>query len=94
MRPNISSHFTKVLDQNRQNTFAQLGQIADGWYLAGGTALALQIGHRVSYDFDFFSQTKIGSDFRKQVVDVFGDQVRFSMDTAEQLTYFDTTWMI
>lgn len=27
-----------------------------GFYLAGGTALALQIGHRESQDFDFFSQ--------------------------------------
>jgi hypothetical protein len=25
-----------------------------GFYLAGGTALALQIGHRVSVDFDLF----------------------------------------
>jgi len=27
------------------------------FYLAGGTALALQIGHRISYDLDFFSAT-------------------------------------
>ncbi|MBI5082561.1 MAG: nucleotidyl transferase AbiEii/AbiGii toxin family protein [Chloroflexi bacterium] len=27
------------------------------FYLAGGTALALQIGHRVSHDLDFFSST-------------------------------------
>lgn len=27
-----------------------------GFYLAGGTALALQIGHRTSIDFDFYSQ--------------------------------------
>lgn len=27
-----------------------------GYYLAGGTALALHIGHRQSVDFDFFSQ--------------------------------------
>jgi len=26
----------------------------DGWYLAGGTALALQVGHRQSIDLDFF----------------------------------------
>src|SRR3989338_5979235 len=26
-----------------------------GWYLAGGTALALQVGHRVSVDLDFFT---------------------------------------
>jgi len=28
------------------------------WYLAGGTALALQVGHRRSFDLDFFSQEK------------------------------------
>ena len=26
-----------------------------GWMLYGGTALALQLGHRTSVDFDFFS---------------------------------------
>jgi hypothetical protein len=26
----------------------------DGWTLAGGTGLALQLGHRISEDFDFF----------------------------------------
>lgn len=29
-----------------------------GWYLAGGTALALQAGHRVSVDLDFFTTEK------------------------------------
>ncbi len=28
------------------------------WYLAGGTALALQAGHRKSYDLDFFTERK------------------------------------
>src|SRR3990167_7778162 len=32
-----------------------------GFYLAGGTALALQIGHRTSIDFDFYSQKKFSS---------------------------------
>ena len=26
------------------------------WYLAGGTALALQVGHRKSFDLDFFTE--------------------------------------
>lgn len=30
-----------------------------GFYLAGGTALALQIGHRISVDFDLFSNEPI-----------------------------------
>jgi hypothetical protein len=36
---------------------AYLGRqsILDGFYLAGGTALALQIGHRVSTDLDWFT---------------------------------------
>lgn len=29
-----------------------------GFYLAGGTALALQIGHRTSLDFDFYTEKK------------------------------------
>ena len=29
-----------------------------GWYLAGGTALALQVGHRESVDLDFFTVRK------------------------------------
>ena len=32
--------------------------ISDNFYLAGWTALALQLGHRRSADLDFFSQTK------------------------------------
>lgn len=35
------------------------------WYLAGGTALALQIGHRVSIDLDFFTHEK---DFDAEII--------------------------
>jgi Nucleotidyl transferase AbiEii toxin, Type IV TA system len=38
--------------------FPRLSAFPD-FYLAGGTALALQIGHRVSVDFDFFSSDPI-----------------------------------
>lgn len=31
----------------------------DGFYLAGGTALALQIGHRISTDLDWFSTERL-----------------------------------
>jgi hypothetical protein len=50
--------FEKVLSKNAKNTLAVLGksELFKNSYLAGGTALALQIGHRHSYDFDFFSR--------------------------------------
>jgi len=31
---------------------------SSGWYLAGGTALALQVGHRRSVDLDFFTEER------------------------------------
>lgn len=43
----------QALDYLRQQSF-----IGD-FYLAGGTALALQIGHRVSTDLDWFSTTRL-----------------------------------
>lgn len=39
------------------NNFSK-SPIAREFYLAGGTALALQLGHRISVDLDFFSQTQ------------------------------------
>ncbi len=37
----------------------KISDFIDEFYLAGGTGLALQLGHRVSVDFDFFSENKI-----------------------------------
>lgn len=39
------------------NEFSQ-SAISQSFYLAGGTALSLQIGHRLSVDLDFFSPTE------------------------------------
>ena len=39
------------------------------FYLAGGTALSLQIGHRYSVDLDFFSETdEVGDASRDQII--------------------------
>lgn len=48
----------EALTDNGKEIFPKLSEFND-FYLAGGTALALQIGHRVSVDFDFFSDEKI-----------------------------------
>lgn len=41
--------------------------------MAGGTALALQIGHRVSVDYDFFSSAEIPETILPKVKRVFND---------------------
>ena len=49
--------FEQVLPGNTKAVLALLEQseIIEKAYLAGGTALALQLGHRISYDLDFFT---------------------------------------
>lgn len=52
--------FTDILPGNTKAVLEALGKIGairDSFYLSGGTALALQIGHRESEDLDFFSET-------------------------------------
>lgn len=46
----------EILDDTRRTLLPLLAAFKDRFYLAGGTALALQLGHRDSIDFDFFSQ--------------------------------------
>ena len=48
-----------ILDQKRQQLLPNIATVGENFYLAGGTALALQIGHRDSIDFDFFIQGDI-----------------------------------
>ena len=46
-----------VLNKERAKLLKKLGFLRkQGFYLAGGTALALQIGHRTSLDFDFYTE--------------------------------------
>lgn len=49
--------FTNTLSPDTLRSIEYLGKekIVDFAYLAGGTALALQLGHRISVDLDFFS---------------------------------------
>jgi hypothetical protein len=48
----LPSKTRKALDFFSKETWLQ----ESGWYLAGGTALALQAGHRKSVDLDFFTK--------------------------------------
>jgi len=46
-----------ILDDKRRKILPLFKSFSnDGFYLAGGTGLALQIGHRDSIDFDFFKE--------------------------------------
>ncbi len=45
----------KILPKKQRDIYPHLKQITDmGFILFGDTAIALQLGHRISIDFDFF----------------------------------------
>lgn len=60
----------EALTEKGQVFFSKLEQFSD-FYLAGGTALALQIGHRISVDFDLFCHDDIKKELLPKVQRVF-----------------------
>lgn len=56
------------------------------YYLVGGTALALQIGHRISVDFDFFSSEELRKDLLLSVKRIFPEHpISVTYAAPEQL---------
>ena len=54
--------FPSILSRKQIKLLEQLGFLKKyGFYLAGGTALALQIGYRTSLDFDFYTKKSFDS---------------------------------
>lgn len=75
-----------VLTDEGLKIFPQLIEF-EGFYLAEGTALALQIGHRVSVDFDLFHSNEISSDLLKKVEKIFSNhQISVSVNSSDELT--------
>ena len=66
--------YQKIINNKTQRVLQSLisvGKIQD-FYLAGGTALALQFEHRESIDLDFFSQEKFDNNRLKQKLSLLG----------------------
>ena len=78
--------YLEALKLEQKKIFAKLGEFPD-FYLVGGTALALQIGHRISVDFDLFSKEDIPRTLLPKVKRVFRDmEVKVIINHLEQLS--------
>jgi len=67
---------------------SEMSWLADSsWYLAGGTGLALQAGHRVSVDLDFFLPE---DDFNQQQVLTYLTCPQWQTDIVEKGTVYGT----
>lgn len=80
--------YLDVLTEEGKELYPELSNF-EGFYLAGGTALALQIGHRISVDFDFFSDKKIPKTLLLKIEEVYSDaEIEPSVGTPDELTIF------
>ena len=53
--------FTEVLTENQKRLLPFISSFSKDYYLVGGTAIALQIGHRYSIDFNLFTNTVVNT---------------------------------
>lgn len=75
-----------ILSEKRRNILPSFTSWKDEFYLAGGTALALQIGHRESVDFDFFSSHPFDTEvMMKRLSALFGEKL-FTVTQVEKNT--------
>jgi len=76
----------EVLDEKRKRIFSRLHNFRK-FYLAGGTALALQMGHRTSVDFDLFTHKEIPESLLQKVGKTFpGAVVKPLVNNKDELT--------
>jgi hypothetical protein len=79
----------ETLTENTKKIWNKIQSFEDiqDFYLAGGTALALQIGHRISIDLDFFSDKPIKKTLLKDIEDFFEKPVEVIVKSANELTF-------
>ncbi len=78
----------ETLIPDAKNIFLKLKNFPN-FYLVGGTALALQIGHRISVDFDLFSPQKISKSLLPKIEKTFiNSQIDILVNNSSELTIF------
>lgn len=82
----MSKIYLEIFDKKGQKTFSLLSHFKKEGYLSGGTALALQLGHRKSFDFDVFVQKPIDNRFYLQVKSAF-PKMQVLLHTEDQLSF-------
>lgn len=73
-------------EAHRELLYKLIPHIKD-FVLSGGTALSLQLAHRKSFDFDFFSQKEIPKRLLEQVSKIISVGT-VSVDSTDELTIF------
>lgn len=84
---------TETLPKNTKEILEKLSsqKFIKKFYLSGGTALALQIGHRESVDLDFFSNEEFDTRILQVNLEKLGDLKDIQIDTGTLNCFIDGT---
>lgn len=72
-------YYLNILPDEQQKIYPKLSDLkSKGFILFGGTAIALQYGHRQSVDFDFFNIKALDGEIQKNIIDTLTD-IKFTV---------------
>ncbi len=77
--------FKDILDKNQIELLPVMSQFKREYYLVGGTAIALYIGHRRSIDFDLFKYSGINHKRNLDKLQTSGFQTTITRRVSEQM---------
>lgn len=81
-------YINEVLTPSQKIVFAKLGTFKRIGVMAGGTALAFQLRHRRSYDFDIFTSKDIPLNLSWEIKKIFGKKIEVIRESENELTFF------
>jgi len=80
-------YINDVLTSTQKVAFNKLTAFKKDGILAEGTALALQLKHRRSFDFDIFISKSIPFNFAWEVRKIFGRRMKIIKESENELTF-------
>ncbi len=86
MKMTMSKLYFDLLSERQRQVLESLKMFSAYGYLAGGTALALQLYHRKSYDFDIFCPRPISRRFIFKVKESF-KKIEILVDSSDEMSF-------
>lgn len=83
----MSKFYFEIFDKTREEVFGKLSEFKKIGILSGGTAISLQLGGRLSYDFDIFTSKPISRKLLVKVIEVFGKSIQKLADSPSELSF-------
>ena len=81
-------YIDNILTPTQKVVFTKLSVLKQVGILASGTALAFQLKHRKSFDFDIFTFKNISHDLAWENKKIFGSKIKVVKESENELTFF------